>query len=241
MTIIGDKGEPIKLPHLKGLLGQAKEKLFPKPAHYLVDLENIENHWGTMLEALKPGDYVHVFYTGNSHKLECENLKACMEKQVHVLYIHCERIGNKENALDFQLSSMLGFYIAKKPERDYVIVSNDNGFAHTTRMWSGLGKNVSLLKAPTYTGTKQKPSQTPKPAIPSTETIRSELNAHGLPAKQANTAAPAIYAMLSKNPKLTAKSLLKDFHVWCQKTYGCNGAAVVYRTAKPAIENLLKK
>lgn len=55
--------------------------------------------------------------------------------------------GNRKNALDFVLSTLLGSYCATYGTQvDYIIVSNDNGYKSIIDFWNNEGYEVRQLK-----------------------------------------------------------------------------------------------
>ena len=107
---------------------------------YLIDTENVRVSWTDILYCAKPGDAVYVFYTENSPRIHIGNLDFLAECRARVEYVECYKTGEVgDNALDFQLVSMLGYLIAgsvdmRRPEV-YFIVSCDGGFDATVKFW----------------------------------------------------------------------------------------------------------
>ena len=111
----------------------------------LIDLENEK---GTVLEGISllnfsKNDEIVVFYSNSVpyitmelHK-EFETIKAKKE------YIKVET--GKTNALDFQLSTYLGFCIQKNPKNNYYIVSKDRDFDCVCRFWQNRSINVKRI------------------------------------------------------------------------------------------------
>ena len=50
-----------------------------------------------------------------------------------------------KNALDFQLSSYLGWLVHENPEHNYFVVSKDTGFNALLPLWKKLRANVSIV------------------------------------------------------------------------------------------------
>ncbi len=101
---------------------------------FFVDYENVGDSAMCGVKSLVPGERVVVFFSKNAKALtfelwneltECKGLKDI--KQV-------EHPG--KNALDFQLSSYLGYSICKYPHFDnFVIISKDTGFQTLIDFW----------------------------------------------------------------------------------------------------------
>ena len=107
---------------------------------YLIDTENVQNSWADILYCTKPGDTVYIFYTDKSPKLHMDHMDFLTDCRARVEYVECYRTeegGN--NALDFQLVSMLGYLIANSVNQQrrevYFISSCDGGFDEVVRFW----------------------------------------------------------------------------------------------------------
>lgn len=108
---------------------------------YLIDYENVRNLRG--VGGLKENDKVIVFYTKNANMIavddhvEIQNSKASVDfKQVHT----------GKNALDFQLSSYLGFLVGQNIE-GICVISKDTGFDCVIDFWAR-EKNITIYKQP---------------------------------------------------------------------------------------------
>ncbi len=99
---------------------------------YLIDSENVGDSWIPLLAAVAAEDEILVFYTQKSPHMSYKNLIALKASPVEPVFIECCE-GN--NALDFQLCTELGYRISQNAERDYAIVSNDNGFEAMVKYW----------------------------------------------------------------------------------------------------------
>lgn len=110
---------------------------------YLVDSENVNEAWTKLLSQLKRSDNVIIFYTENSQHFTSDSTRVISEqKNVNVSWQPCF-IGN--NALDFQLVSVLGYQLRQHPRRSYVIISNDTGYDAVIRYWRREGKSLSRM------------------------------------------------------------------------------------------------
>ena len=59
-----------------------------------------------------------------------------------VLFIRC---CTGKNALDFQLSTELGYQISRVPDKRFAIVSNDAGYDSIISYWKGRGRIVERI------------------------------------------------------------------------------------------------
>lgn len=113
--------------------------------YYLIDYENVGSEGIKALKDIKNKDMLIVFYSENSS--QCLPLDILNEQTV------CRSIkvgvGTK-NALDFQLSSYLGYLIGSDFESDvinteYIIVSNDGGYDCLCNYWKSFSIKVKRM------------------------------------------------------------------------------------------------
>ena len=111
--------------------------------NYMIDSENVGDAWISLLSFLKEDDRMIVFYTEHSPHMSYKNLIQLKESAHEVVFVKCFE---GSNALDFQLCTELGWMIGEKPENEYIIVSNDNGFDAVIKYWGKKQRNVRRLK-----------------------------------------------------------------------------------------------
>lgn len=117
-------------------------------AYYLIDFENVHSHGLCGAEALSSEDSLHIFYTNNSNSLSFDALKIIIDTKAQLQLFHVGCGGR--NALDFQLSSFIGYIIAKEDNADIRIISNDNGFNFVKSFWEkNFSNDISLRIFPT--------------------------------------------------------------------------------------------
>ena len=110
-------------------------------SYYLIDFENVRTDGVRNLGDLKSGDVVTIFYSEQCKNITLDVIEGLTKLGVQ---INCYKvkIGIK-NALDFQLSSYLGYLIGKgNVNEDYYIVSNDKGYDCLCDFWEEQGKTV---------------------------------------------------------------------------------------------------
>ena len=108
---------------------------------FLVDMENV--HKLTNINKLTQNDKLILFYSDNTPPMPMDTLKAIVStnasfdlKKVHL---------GVKSALDFQLSSYLGYLLATYPDAKFVIVSKDKGFEVVRQFWATEKKhNIKL-------------------------------------------------------------------------------------------------
>lgn len=108
-----------------------KEK--PFMATYLIDYENVKSEGIKGIAQLSEEDRVVIFYSHNADTITFEAMDMIFNSkaQVSKYKILC---GGK-NALDFQLSTYLGYLIQEAKDSYFYIISKDNGFKHVVDFW----------------------------------------------------------------------------------------------------------
>ena len=104
-------------------------------AIYLIDYENSKNLLG--IKNLTSDDSIVIFYSQKANKLTFDLHQAILSSQAKIEY-KCVEVGG-QNALDFQLSSYLGYLIKQNENSEskiYIIVSKDRGFSFLKSFWS---------------------------------------------------------------------------------------------------------
>lgn len=102
-------------------------------AIYLIDYENTKNLNG--ISTLTSNDCVVIFYSSKANSLSFDVHKEIISSSAKIEY-KCVEVGG-QNALDFQLSSYLGFIIKQNENKDckIFIVSRDKGFSYVLSFW----------------------------------------------------------------------------------------------------------
>ncbi len=102
-------------------------------ATFLVDYENVNAAGLQGIDQLIQEDKVLLFYTEKASTLPISLHKKINASKATTDYF--EVVYGSKNSLDFQLSSYLGFLVAKDPDDEYYIVSRDNGFKAVKDFW----------------------------------------------------------------------------------------------------------
>ncbi|MBQ9696748.1 MAG: hypothetical protein IJV58_10050 [Oscillospiraceae bacterium] len=115
-----------------------------KPTRYfLIDYENVHMAGLQGLEDLRKSDRVIVFYSQNADSLSFDVMRMISATRAHVDYIKVDTQGR--NALDFQLSSYIGFLLGKDRHCKCYIVSRDKGYNNVQIFWFKQGEMVRLI------------------------------------------------------------------------------------------------
>lgn len=113
-------------------------------AFYFIDYENLNKKGLESIETLSAKDRVFICYSQNANTLTFELHEKLMTAKCKVEYVKVE-VGSK-NALDFQLTSLLGYKIALHGKNEsYCVVSNDTGFNCLKGFWENFGVKVSVV------------------------------------------------------------------------------------------------
>ncbi len=115
---------------------------------YLVDFENVTSAGISGIQRLTKDDKVYIFYTVNASNLSFAAHLNLLSSPAEIIYYNVASGG--KNALDFQLSSFLGYLISKGEEKNFCIISNDRGYEYVRGFWerNGLAAGVSVYSAP---------------------------------------------------------------------------------------------
>ena len=117
---------------------------------FLVDYENVKTDGLNGIENRKKTDSICIFYSKNADKMSFD-LHAILNDTKAVISMQRVRVGYK-NALDFQLTSFLGYAIGQcaencKKKVNFYIVTKDNGFSCLTDYWKKQGIDVYMVKS----------------------------------------------------------------------------------------------
>ncbi len=138
--------------------------------YFLIDYENIRCDGIKELKDIKDGDALIMFYSDQCKNISLDVLNDVFSRKITYQSFKAS-VGTK-NALDFQLSSYLGYLIGKSsaPATNYYIVSNDKGYDCLCDYWKSLSVNVRRITtaqtdAPVTAAkeeTAKKPASNPK-------------------------------------------------------------------------------
>jgi hypothetical protein len=112
--------------------------------YYLVDFENIGTDGIKDLAGVKVNDFMILFYSD-----QCKNITLDVIDSIARLHLQFRaykvKTGTK-NALDFQLSSYLGYLIGKgEADSRFYIVSNDKGYDCLCEYWKAQNVKVERI------------------------------------------------------------------------------------------------
>ncbi|MDD6214614.1 MAG: PIN domain-containing protein [Firmicutes bacterium] len=109
---------------------------------YLIDYENVHTNGLLGLDNKTKNDTIIIFYSSSSNTLSFSLHRQLSAAEAKIEYIEVTSGG--KNALDFQLSSYLGYLIAQNPQNEYVIITKDNGYNVIKDFWKKRGIHLSI-------------------------------------------------------------------------------------------------
>lgn len=131
--------------------------------YFLVDYENVRTDGIKDLKGVQEGDAMVVFYSENCKSITLDVLDSIIALKLKYSGFKV-KVGTK-NALDFQLTSYLGYLIGQSGiDSNYYIVSDDKGFEVVADFWKQQGISVSCisLKEPVAVPKKEATKETKK-------------------------------------------------------------------------------
>ena len=108
---------------------------------FLVDMENVPKL--TNINKLLPDDKLILFFSDNTPPMPMDTIKNIQATNVQ-WEVKKVNLGVK-NALDFQVSSYLGYLIHIHNNAKFIIISKDKGFEVVKKFWASEAKiNIKL-------------------------------------------------------------------------------------------------
>lgn len=188
--------------------------------YYLVDFENVGTDGIKDVKGVKEGDTMVIFYSENCKNTTLDVLDNIVSLKLKYSSFKV-RVGTR-NALDFQLTSYLGYLIGQGgADASYHIVSEDKGFEVVAEFWQEQNVAVDCISL------KEKPPvQQPKNA--ESKQKKSKVQDKDL-------------ATLGEIKNLIGKSseteeVLKIFNQYKTKQAICNGMSKYFKDSKKASE-----
>ena len=112
--------------------------------YFLVDFENVRTDGIKDLNGVQEGDVMVIFYSENCKSITLDVLDSIFTLKLKYSSFKV-KVGTK-NALDFQLTSYLGYLIGQGDmDTNYYIVSDDKGFEVVADFWKEQGIDVSCI------------------------------------------------------------------------------------------------
>ena len=187
--------------------------------YYFVDYENVKNNGLDNLSHLGCNDTVIIFYSEQCKNISLDIINNLISQKAG---FNCKKIkAGTKNALDFQLSSFLGYIIGQEMCDKIYIVSKDKGYQCLCDFWSDVPieiiESISAPSASTQTKAKNKKTE---------------------PAKKDLTTLAELKKYISANESPT--EVLKVFNQYKTKQAICNGISKIFRDSEKT-GNVYKK
>ena len=110
---------------------------------YLIDYENVGVKGLKGISSLKEKDKAYILYSVNADNLTFEMHEMMNNSKAEIKCIKAD-VGTK-NALDFQLSSKLGYLVASNRDEQFYVVSDDSGFDCVVKFWTKDGCKIERV------------------------------------------------------------------------------------------------
>lgn len=108
--------------------------------YYLVDYENVHKTGLNGIDELEKNDNVIIFYSRHADKLPFSLHSQIIETKADITYFEVDTVG--KNALDFQLSSYIGYVLGKHHKCICYIISKDAGYENVCNFWRKYGRKI---------------------------------------------------------------------------------------------------
>lgn len=129
---------------------------------FFIDLENINASGLEYVKTITQGDRYYVFYSDACSDISEETIMRIRDNGGSIKLYKVEN--GTGNALDFQLSSFVGYVIRESVHKndEYIIVSGDKGYDVVCRFWRKQGYHIQRInrftdKGKTITALELKP------------------------------------------------------------------------------------
>ena len=131
---------------------------------YLVDFENVTSEGLSGVDKLGEGDKVVLFYSTKANKISM-SIHVEMSRSLASFEYKEVAVGGK-NALDYQLSTYLGYLIGQKEDTNFYIVSRDRGYEYLRDFWKQtLGQTKEQFQLELIGAIKEVKVETNEPVV----------------------------------------------------------------------------
>ncbi|MBR4224548.1 MAG: hypothetical protein IKR73_07030 [Oscillospiraceae bacterium] len=100
---------------------------------FLIDHENVTSAGLDGVEDLTENDKVYIFYSDAQQTITFDAHRAIMQSKAQFTYFLVAN--GHANALDFQLTSFVGYLVGRSDDRKIYIISKDKGFTVIWKFW----------------------------------------------------------------------------------------------------------
>jgi len=110
---------------------------------FLIDFENVKSNGLKGIERLVENDDVYIFYSEYANTMTFDIHHKINKSNANLKFFKSGIVG--KNALDFQLVSYLGYLIAQKKYKQYLVITGDRGFEAAVSFWKDFFKQNQLV------------------------------------------------------------------------------------------------
>ena len=110
---------------------------------YFVDYENVSRAGLKGIDELGKKDKVYIFYSSYANSLSFNEYESLMKTKAEVVCYEVSTVG--KNALDFQLSSFIGYVVGQNDNAVFYIISKDNGYLNVVNFWRTKNIRIQML------------------------------------------------------------------------------------------------
>lgn len=209
--------------------------------YYLVDTENVQTNWDTLVPAAKEQDVFVLFYSKATSRMNMAMFGQAGLKNIQFRFVECY---TGHNGMDFQIATELGYLINQYRTNGFIIVSDDAGFDVLSNYWKdrnvqvdrrGVKKDHQTPATKNEQTGKRPLEMKPQPQQdPVRQSYRDKLKKHGLSEKETTEIVEILYESM-KSPQNARK--LETFNRF-QKKYGSKKGQERYNELKVLIKTI---
>ncbi len=137
--------------------------------YYLIDYENVHYSGLNGLEKLTEISTVIIFYTQNAESIPIPFFQKFAECKAKIEFYRVE-CGEK-NALDFQLSTFLGYILGEDKNADCHVISNDKGYEFVRNFLKT--KNIKIEVSSDIAGNINNTTSVPKQTVQPVKSVQT--------------------------------------------------------------------
>ena len=123
---------------------------------YFIDYENVHESGLKGIAKLTENDVVFLFYSNAAQSISIDTMLFLREAKARIEYLKVN--GSGKNYLDFQLATVLGVQAYQNPDKDFVIISNDNGYRSLIDFWEGRPADGTIIHCRTQKSIGDRPA-----------------------------------------------------------------------------------
>lgn len=204
--------------------------------YFLVDFENISTDDMKNLDGVSTGDTIVMFFSENRKNISLDFIEEVLKKGANFKTMKVS--AGTKNALDFQLTSYLGYLIGKyQGDSEYIIVSHDTGYDCLRSFW----KNMDIkVRRASFSGAdakkKAKVVQSPQKSSVKINNDQAESTGKKKAAKKSKVASKDLATLSEISALVSAEEnpseVLSIINQYKTKSSIANGLSKLYKDTK---------